>query len=220
MTTIRSELSPLPRRMRALPLDHRGYPVPWFVAWVDGKPEFRAMDRAKWARAIRERRCWVCGDVLGKHLAFVIGPMCAVSGTTAEPPNHLECAEWSAQNCPFLARPHMTRREDDTINVEQLSRDAAGIPIARNPGVACVWVTSSFKVFTPPVGGGQLITIGPASSVRWFAHGRPATRAEVEASIASGSPALEKMAALQTGGLEALDQARAAVDRWLPQETA
>jgi hypothetical protein len=50
----------MPARMRDLPLDERGYPVPWFVAWVDGKPEFRAMDRHKFVTAIREKRCWVC----------------------------------------------------------------------------------------------------------------------------------------------------------------
>jgi hypothetical protein len=38
---LRPELTELPLRMRGLPLDERGYPVPWFVAWIDGKPEFR-----------------------------------------------------------------------------------------------------------------------------------------------------------------------------------
>lgn len=56
---VRPELEALPERMRSLPLDHRGYPVPWFVAWIEGKPEFRAMDADKFRRAIREKRCWV-----------------------------------------------------------------------------------------------------------------------------------------------------------------
>lgn len=47
----------LPARMRDLPIDDRGYPVPWFVAWVDGKPEFRAMDQEKFIRALREKLC-------------------------------------------------------------------------------------------------------------------------------------------------------------------
>jgi hypothetical protein len=51
--------------MSDLPVDERGFPVPWFVAWFDGKPEFRAMDGLKWIRAVREHLCWVCGGRLG-----------------------------------------------------------------------------------------------------------------------------------------------------------
>src|SRR5215831_3288717 len=111
-TPLRSELTELPRRLKALPVDARGYPVPWFVAWHDGVPDFRIADTAKWRRAVRERRCWVCGDRLGRYLAFVIGPMCGINRTTTEPPLHRECAEWSVMNCPFLVRPHAKRREN------------------------------------------------------------------------------------------------------------
>ena len=41
---LRAELEALPARLHFLPVDERGYPVPWFVAWRDGKPEFRAME--------------------------------------------------------------------------------------------------------------------------------------------------------------------------------
>jgi hypothetical protein len=66
--------------------------VPWFVAWFDGKPEFRAMDGLKWIRAVREHLCWVCGGRLGVWQTFVLGPMCGINRTTVEPPCHLECA--------------------------------------------------------------------------------------------------------------------------------
>ena len=69
---------------------------------------------------MREKRCWVCGDPLGVHLTFPIGPMCALNRTISEPPSHHECASWSARNCPFLSRPHMVRREDGAIN-EQIA---------------------------------------------------------------------------------------------------
>ena len=95
--TYRPELNvdTMPDRIRRLPV-FRGYPVPWFVAWLEnGEPEFRAMDRAKWSRAIKDGLCWVCGERLGAHRVFVIGPMCGVNKTTSEPPCHAECAEWS-----------------------------------------------------------------------------------------------------------------------------
>src|SRR5262245_49848081 len=110
------DLTTLPARMRKLPTDARfgGAPIPWFVDYTDdGVPEFRAMDRAKYRQAITLRLCWVCGEALGKWLAFVTGPMCVVTRTTSEPPCHLECATWSAQNCPFLSKPNMVRRHED-----------------------------------------------------------------------------------------------------------
>lgn len=161
----------LPERMADLPVDDRGYPVPWFVAWHDGKPEFRAMDPAKFARAIKEKRCWVCGERLGVNLCFVAGPMCGINRTSSEPPSHLMCARWSAQNCPFLSNPRMVRRED----------------------------------------------VGEPDSVEWYACGRPATREEVEASIESGLPNREAIAKMERGGLQALTEARARFERWLPQ---
>src|SRR5262252_8862699 len=101
---VRPELEQIPERMRDLPLDHRGYPVPWFVSYIDGPdgtkiPEFRAMDTFKFATAIREDRCWVCGWKLGQWKCFVVGPMCGINRVSSEPPSHLECAPWSARNC-------------------------------------------------------------------------------------------------------------------------
>jgi hypothetical protein len=205
---LRPELEvPMPPRMRGLPLDARGYPVPWFVAWHDGVPEFRAMDGQKWNRAIRESRCWVCGDILGRWKTFVIGPMCGVNRTTAEPACHLECAEWSARNCPFLSRPQAVRREDDEINSEALKEQSAGTAIDRNPGVSLLWTTDKFKLFD--AGNGKpLIEIGEPRELSFWAKGRLATREEVEESVNSGLPLLRELALRdpQKGALEALGQ--------------
>jgi hypothetical protein len=219
---LRPELGVLPARLRRLPLDQRGYPVPWFVEWVNGVPEFRAMDPRKFARAIRERRCWVCGDPLGRHLSFVIGPMCAINRTSAEPPCHHECAVWSAQHCPFLSRPHMVRREDE-MTAQATKGEAA---IMRNPGCAGVWTTGRYRTYKSPGNSatGYLIEMGDPDKVEWFAEGRPATRDEVVRSIDSGLPLLaatidkdappsERVAAQQ-----ALVEARQDVECWLPAQ--
>lgn len=189
-TPMRPGLPPAPPRIAKLPRDHRGYPVPWFVDWADGKPVFQAMDMHKRVRAVRQRLCWVCGEPLGRFMAFVIGPMCAISRTTSEPPSHRECAEWSATACPFLTRPHMARNH---AAAPEGIIPAPGLPIDRNPGCACVWVTKSYKPFKVGARGpgtGWLITVGDPVAVGWYAHGRAATRAEAEAAIASGLPIL------------------------------
>lgn len=182
--TLRSELEPLPRQMLGLAV-HRGYPVPWFVDYVDGVPEFRAADMRKWMRAIQEHLCWVCGGRLGVHFTFAIGPMCGATRTTSEPPCHLECAGWSARNCPFLSRPQMDRRE------LQGAVHQAGLPILRNPGVTLLWTTKSYSLFRSFAGNhGMLIRIGDPTAVEWWSQGRLATRAECERSISSGVPLL------------------------------
>jgi hypothetical protein len=189
-TALKSNLEPLPERMRNLRIDERGYPVPWFVAWVeDGhgreRPEFRAMDARKWRQAVKLKLCWVCGQQLGRWLAFPIGPMCAVNRVTAEPPSHRECAEYSIRNCPFLSQPQMVRRTDGLP--EEVGE--VGFMIKRNPGVVCLWITRGYELFDDGRGK-PLITIGKPDTVTWWREGRPATRAEVEESIESGLPIL------------------------------
>lgn len=210
----------MPERIRRLPID-RGYPVPWFVAWIDGKPEFRAMDPKKWVMAVDVGRCWVCGDAMGSYKAFVIGPMCGVNRTTAEPPCHLQCAEWSAINCPFLSRPHAVRREDDLTR--QHEANVAGHMIKRNPGVMLLWVTKSYHLFRDDHSK-PLIHIGEPVHVRFYYDGRPAMRSEIEQSVMSGMPALREMAEKEdrerdNGAVKALHQLLGQFQLLWPQET-
>jgi len=213
------DVSTLPKRMQGLPRDERGYPVPWFVDWIDGKPEFRAMDMSKFADAIRKKLCWVCGEPMGVHIAFVAGPMCGINKTSSEPPSHRECAEWSAVNCPFLANPRMVRREDERINNSTFSASAAGYALARNPGVAMVWITREYEIYRSPAGGsGYLLEMGEPEEVLWYREGRRATRAEVQEAIDAGIHSLENLARLEEGGLAALQRAVNRFERHLPKE--
>jgi hypothetical protein len=174
------------RRIARLPRDKHGRPVPWFVAWIDGVPDFRVIGENKLIDAIRFRWCWVCGQPLGANVAYVIGPMCAINRVSAEPPSHADCAFYSAKMCPFLTTPRM-RRRDSRMPEDMV--DPAGNMIERNPGVALVWATRKVKPFR--VDNGLLFNVGDPEWVAWFAEGRAATRAEVLASIESGLPLLE-----------------------------
>ena len=189
VVTIRPELGALPIRLQRLPLDPRGYPVPWFVHWENGVADFRVIAPEKIVRAVREGRCWICGERRGIWGTFCLGPMCVVTRTTSEPPCHHECATYAAKNCPFLVRPHMRRREDDYT--ASLEGNTAGIPITRNPGVVALWTTRGFEVFADHQRR-PLFKVGdPGRAVEWYAEGRAATRDETLASIKSGLPALE-----------------------------
>lgn len=184
----------MPPRIRDLDRDKHGYPVPWFVAWLDGKPDFRVIFPGAIEEALRHKRCWICGVpfLRQEDRAFTIGPMCAVNRVSAEPPAHRDCAIYSARACPFLSTPQMVRR--DKHKPEDASCPA-GISIPRNPGVALVWVTR-YRAWTirSDGNGGRLFDIGDPREALWFARGRGATRAEVLASIDSGLPILREMA--------------------------
>jgi hypothetical protein len=187
--------------MQNLPVDKRGYPVPWFVDWINGEPEFRAMDRRKFLRAIKERLCWTCGLKLFGEEVFVIGPMCAVNRISSEPPSHRQCAEYAAINCPFLSKPHMVRREDENFNAAK--RPSPGVMIERNPGVTLLWYTRRHQLQEirgrQGAGDGILFQLGRAFKTEWYARGRKASREEVMASIESGLPLLRETAAKHDG---------------------
>lgn len=199
--SVRPELEALPTRMRKLSVDHRGYPVPWFVLWLpDGTPDHRAISREKWLQATKDGLCWVCGEPLGRFKTFVLGPMCGVNRTTSEPACHLDCAEWSARNCPFLSRPQMVRREMDFEQPNYKGLDSAppGFALERNPGVTLLWTTFNFDVFRvdPSEGAcaGLLIHVGAPVALRAYREGRVATRAELDESEGGGIGSLLEMA--------------------------
>lgn len=228
-SAVHPNLPPLPDRIKHLPVDARGFPVPWFVHWfhADGSqyekpdlpyregdyPDFRVVDGRKLVIAYTQRRCWVCGGQLGRYFAFVIGPMCAINRITSELPSHRDCATFAAQACPFLIKPAVKRRSND---LPEGVADPAGTLLRRNPGVALVWVTDSFKAFAADHGQeGVLFEIGPPFDLEWYAEGRIATRAEILESIDSGLPLL-RAGADNEEGLKALDEAYAEALKLVP----
>ncbi len=210
---LRTDLPAVPRRMTRLPIDKRGYPVPWFVAWIDGEPDFRIIKPRAVLQALRDKKCWICGERLGKYKAFVIGPMCAINRVSSEPPMHRDCAEFAAMACPFLTRPTAKRREHGLAELDV--KQAAGNGLKRNPGVALVWITKRFEIIR--LKDGLLFDVGKPDEVLWFCEGREATRDEVMESIRSGYPILQEAAEKEgDGAVEELVRRRSAAERLLP----
>lgn len=205
--SLRPELPPLPERIKKLPL-HRGYPVPWFVAIIDGVADFRVIGENKIAIAHNKKLCWVCGERLGSFLTFLVGPMCAVNRISSEPPSHRDCAEFAAVACPFLSRPHMVRRE---AGMPEGVVDAAGVGLKRNPGVALVWVTKSYRVIRVDNGSGALFEMGNPIAVACYTEGRRSTAAEIRHSVDTGIPLL--MQGVEEEKPERRERAIAELDR-------
>lgn len=181
-----------PLNMAQLKKDSAGRPVPWFVAWIDGKPDHRILEPDKVTLALKTNLCWLCGRPLQTYKSFVVGPMCGVNRISSEPPSHTACAVYAAKVCPFMTTPGRDRR---TANLPANRNAPPGIGLARNPGVTLIWTTRKYKVLTVP--NGILFDMGEPAAFEWWAEGREAIRDEIIASIESGLPALKTAAALQ-----------------------
>jgi|SRR5882672_1491776 len=195
-----------PDRIKRLKISDRGFPVPWFVAWLDGVADFRVIAPGKMTQAHNRHRCWICGGPLGRYLAFTIGPMCAINRTSSEPPSHTDCAEYAAKACPFLSKPNMRRNEKELPEHGEI----AGTAIMHNPGVALVYVTHSYRPISDGRGG-VLFELGEPVSASFFCESRPATRDEIMQSIDKGLPYLREVAAKEN----ALDELQCYIDRAL-----
>lgn len=197
---------PLPRRMARLPINERGFPVPYFVAKVGDTWDFRAFSGDKVTACYKRRLCWLCGQPLGKYLAFVIGPMCSVNRVSSEPPSHLDCAHYAVRACPFLTKPKMRRNE-----VDKPPGKVAGISLDHNPGVMVIWVTTDYHAISDGAGG-VLFQVHEPTNLLWYAEGRKATREETLAAFNKGLPFLREIAA-KNDGPEGVKELEGMIDR-------
>lgn len=190
---LRPGLPPLPDRIKNLPISPKGYPTPWFVITMpDGTRDFRIADQVKRVRAVKERLCWLCGEKVGIHVSFVIGPMCAVNRNTSEPGCHRECAVFAATACPFLTLPKAQYREANLPKEKSMPVHA----IPGNPGACCIWTTKTFKPYRAgPDPIDWLIRLGEPTSVLWYCEGKPATREQIQKSLDERIHFLEEAAA-------------------------
>jgi hypothetical protein len=216
MNLLRKGLPTLPARMVKLPIDRRGYPVPWFVQWVNDEPNFQIVSPQRFRQAIRFGNCWICGDRLGARKTFVMGPLNIINRVTSEPACHYDCARFAAQACPFLILPQAKYKEAPAGAVP-----AAGEMTNRNPGCVALWTTKTFKM-QPAGEGKKLIVVSDPVAVDWYANGKLASRATVKASLEDGlrliwAPlAAEPLKRARIDGLVEFENAYAKALQYLP----
>jgi hypothetical protein len=187
---LRSDLTMLPKAMRHLPIDERGYPVPALAAWVGGKLFYRPQ---LFACALHDRLCWVCGGVLGSFKTFIVDPLCLITGITGELPLDWDCASWCVCNRPFKSKPGVIAVA--VFRGYKPFRDDVGRHLIRMP------------------------IEDDESVVHWYRLGRPATRAEVKHSVETGLPVLVGLARKQgVDAVFELENKTRQFQRWLPAE--
>jgi hypothetical protein len=106
----------IPKLMRHLPKDPRGYPIPMTVFRdKDNKPHFAINDSSIRAGLIIKDCCPICGNPLHPKKWFVGGPVSAFdpNGAYIDPAMHYQCMAYALQVCPYLAAPNYTKRIDN-----------------------------------------------------------------------------------------------------------
>lgn len=169
--------------------------MPYFLEYQDaahredGDYDFRAISPTTVVKAVKGKRCWICGDPLATNATFILGPMCGITRTSAEPPSHPACARYAAKVCPFLVLPRAKRRD-----ISDLDTFTAGEMIQRNPGVALLWNTPLRRMKIIDDGrGSALFRVGIPHALHFYTEGRAATPAELEHSMRTGLPELYRM---------------------------
>jgi hypothetical protein len=140
----------IPRRMNALQLDVRGYPIPYVVLRdTDGCPHFALNNTLRQLRVLQEMRCSICGGKLDKVLWFVGGPQSAfhLYGAYGDPALHHECMTYALQMCPYLAMPNYIRSVNvGTIDPAKLPPEVKGfVDISLNPERPTLFVAVAAK---------------------------------------------------------------------------
>lgn len=181
MTKLRRGLPKLPTRLRNRPVDHRGYPVPWFVTDKDeaGNWEFRWIRPERIVEAAKKNLCWACGKPLGKTFTFVVGSISLITRLHSEPAMHRPCALFSMRACPFLSHPAASRRTRGAPGT--LRKDPA--MIEENPGVVVTW-TTDYRKWHVSAKGRILVRLGNPSEIGLWCEGRRLTRAEFDELVA------------------------------------
>jgi hypothetical protein len=215
----RAKLSPLdtvamPARIKALPKDDRGYPVPYFVTWRGKTPSFPEVDTRKLARCVRFKLCWICGQQLGAFKAFVVGPMCVINRISSEPPSHRDCAIYALRVCPFLVNPRMRRVPFDGNDERRIK--PPGIMVERNPGTCVQWMTTSWQFHNAP--NGKLFAMNEPTEIVWWHEGREATAQQAADAFTDGAQLLLEVAHREAGeaGVVEITQAIAKARQLLP----
>lgn len=103
---------PIPERMKALPIDRRGFPIPWIVYRdLDGLPHFAINQEHLRHQCVNDDLCSICKGKLLRGRWWVGGALSAFHqhGAFIDPPMHNECAHYALQVCPYIAMPHYVR---------------------------------------------------------------------------------------------------------------
>lgn len=148
---------PIPKELSHLKIDERGYPIPFFVPIVDGKPNFRYLDERRQLECIERRLCGICGKKLYKDFQyFLSGPKGLYNQVASDPPMHRVCAEFAIISCPHLYYQQAERKtEHNPIKDWYLGQD--------KPDTMFMVKVDHYRTFRAPVNNKTIFQFRPVA---------------------------------------------------------
>lgn len=159
----------IPEFLKHLPIDKRGYPIPFFVPIKDGIPEFRFADVNKFNLCTEKKLCWICGRKLIKNCFFFLtGPHGLANRVQSDCPMHRECAEATMQLCPHIFYGKAERKENVKFSYQAQEK----------PDIIYLIRSSKYKIIPSGEGNTQLIRFNVISTVKYIYKDNELTLAE------------------------------------------
>lgn len=154
-------MSPIPSFLSHLKTD-RGYPIPYFAAFVDGRVDFRMMDAKRQRVCMAYRKCAVCSKPLDEIAYLITGPLGLSNRVSSDTWMHKACAEFSLSACPHLAYLKHERREGD---MPSSTFESPGMD-ANKPKEIYLVKTDKYRIISP-ASQGVLINYRPLAFLRY-----------------------------------------------------
>ncbi|KWU23393.1 hypothetical protein [Burkholderia cenocepacia] len=116
---------------------------------------------------MNHRRCGLCGQQLGRKLAFIGGDKCHDSRIFADLPMHRDCAEYALQVCPYLALSRMKHASNVTADAAYLRVSA--LVSTERPERFVLGIAGDFEVLKH--GNEYLLRASPWLETTWWKDG-------------------------------------------------
>ena len=147
---------------------YRGMPIPYMSPiGADGAPKFSVDDERLKFEVITERLCGLCGESLGQWVAFIGEIANQENRVFQQPCMHLDCLQYAAQVCPYIANPGYSVRGMSTTN---LSGPTVVLNPERNndprPERMLIYITSEYEMVSN--GQGIAVRVAPYKRVIWI----------------------------------------------------
>ncbi len=186
---------PIPTKMQHLPLDKRGFPIPYIVLVDDnGTPHFKINDDRKMQIVIRWKWCAICGKPMRDDMWLVGGPMSAFhpNGAYVDTPVHEDCGHYALQVCPYLAsKGYNTYAPIDKLKNVKAENIGIYVDPTLNPNRPKLFVfqkITGFKKHTVMMGIRHIVPEKPYLDIRFYDKGQRLTDLEALALIFEHNP--------------------------------
>lgn len=138
-----------------------GLPVPYFVGWVGGRPDFRLLDAQRQGFCFAYAKCAICGSAGPTPKYLICGPIGLENRVHTEPAVHEACARYALLTCPYLSRADSARRQDYPAG----SRYSHG-GLAEKPDELFLVELDKWQLLRVP--SGRLLNFRPVRTLRYF----------------------------------------------------